>query len=141
MFIGEYSHTIDAKGRMSIPAKFRADLGEIFYLTKGLDKCIFAFPQNEWEGYKEKVRDFPLSKKNARAFERKFLAGAMECSLDKQGRVNVAQSLRSHAGIVKDVVVIGVGSRIEIWCANAWEEYNNNLDYEDIAEQMEELGI
>ncbi len=143
MFIGEYNHTIDNKGRMSMPSKFRVGLGERFFITKGLDHCLFLFPENEWRVFEDKLKALPLTNKSARAFVRLFFAGAMECSLDKQGRVNIAQNLRTYADMTKDVMVIGVGSRVEIWSVDNWDNYNNpeNISYEDIAEQMAELGI
>ncbi len=143
MFIGEYSHTVDAKGRMSVPSKFRSELGDTFYVTKGLDGCLFVFPDNEWQMFQQKLRAIPLSNMGGRTFARQFFSGGIECSLDKQGRVNIAAHLRKHAGITKDVVVIGVGSRVEIWSLDNWNEYNNpdNIDYEKMAEQMAELGI
>jgi len=143
MFIGEYSHTVDTKGRMNIPSKFREKLGELFYVTKGLDNCLFIFPEEEWKIFEDKLKTLPLTNKNARAFVRLFFSGATECSLDKQGRINIPQPLRTHGGITKDVQVIGVGTRIEIWSTENWETYNNpdNISYDEIAEQMAELGI
>lgn len=143
MFYGEYNHNIDDKGRMSIPAKFRDGLGEKFYVTKGLDQCLFVFPLDEWEIFQKKLKELPLTKKTARQFSRFFYAGAMDYGLDKQGRINLTSGLREHASIEKEVVVIGVGSRIEIWSKAMWQSYNSpeNMDYDDIAEQMEELGI
>jgi MraZ protein len=143
MFIGEYSHNMDAKGRVSMPAKFREQLGTVFYLTKGLDNCLFVFPEEEWRVFEEKLKKLPLTNKNARGFVRMFYAGATDCSLDKQGRVNVPQILRTHGGLEKEVKIIGVGSRIELWSEENWDTYNNpdNISYEDIAEHMAELGI
>lgn len=143
MFIGEYSHMIDTKGRMSVPSKFREDLGKQFFITKGLDNCLFLFPETEWRLFEEKLKTLPLTNRSARAFVRLFFAGAMECSLDKQGRINIPQNLRDHGGIVKEVMVIGVGTRVEIWSGDNWNEYNNSetISYDDIAEQMAELGI
>ncbi len=143
MFIGEYNHTVDTKGRMSVPSKFRDDLGERFYMTKGLDNSLFLFPEAEWLVFEEKLKSLPLTNRNARAFVRLFFAGATECSLDKQGRVNIPQPLRDHATIEKEVVVIGVGTRVELWASSVWDAYNNpdNISYDEIAEQMAELGI
>ena len=118
MFIGEYAHSVDPKGRLNIPAKFREKLGEIFYVTKGLDKCLFIFPADEWRIFEEKLKTLPLTNKNARAFVRLFFSGATECSLDKQGRINIPQTLRTHGEIQKEVNVIGVGTRIEIWSSD-----------------------
>ncbi len=143
MFIGEYSHSIDTKGRINMPSKFREKLGETFYVTKGLDNCLFVFPEFEWRVFEDKLKQLPLTNRNARAFVRLFFAGATECNLDKQGRVNIPQTLREHAAFDKDVVAIGVGTRIELWSNDNWETYNNpdNISYDDIAEQMAELGI
>jgi len=143
MFIGEYNHSVDTKGRMNVPAKFREDLGERFYITKGLDNCLFMFPETEWRVFEEKLKALPLTNRNARAFVRLFFAGATECTLDKQGRVNIPQSLRDHGQIEKDVIVIGVGTRVELWSESNWNEYNDpdNISYDDIAEQMADLGI
>lgn len=143
MFIGEYNHSVDAKGRMNVPAKFREDLGERFYITKGLDDCLFMFPESEWRVFEEKLKALPLTNRNARAFVRLFFAGATECTLDKQGRVNIPQPLRDHGQIEKDVIVIGVGTRVELWSETNWTAYNDpdNISYDDIAEQMAELGI
>lgn len=143
MFIGEYNHSVDTKGRMNVPAKFREDLGERFYMTKGLDNCLFMFPEAEWRVFEEKLKALPLTNRNARAFVRLFFAGATECTLDKQGRVNIPQPLREHGQIEKDVIVIGVGTRVELWSDANWTAYNDpdNISYDDIAEQMAELGI
>ncbi len=143
MFIGEYNHTVDAKGRMNVPAKFREDLGERFYITKGLDNCLFMFPESEWRVFEEKLKALPLTNRNARAFVRLFFAGATECTLDKQGRVNIPQPLRVHGQLEKEVIVIGVGTRVELWSESNWNAYNDpdNISYDDIAEQMAELGI
>lgn len=143
MFFGEFKHNVDDKGRMSIPAKFRDDLGDNFFVTKGLDQCLFIFPMTEWEAFQAKLKQLPLSNANARAFKRFFNASAIDCTLDKQGRINISQPLREHALVEKEVNIIGVGDRIEIWSRDAWESYNapDNLSYDDIAEQMEELGI
>jgi len=143
MFIGEFSHTIDAKGRVNIPAKFREQLGEVFYVTKGLDKSLFVFPEEEWQIFVDKLKNLPLTNPNARSFVRIFYSGASECSFDKQGRILITQPLREYGGLEKDVRVIGVGTRIEIWSVDNWEKYNSpdNLSYEDLAEHMADLGI
>lgn len=143
MFTGEYKHGVDAKNRLSIPAKFREKLGEHFYITKGLDHCLFVFSLEEWSIFEAKLKDLPLSNKKARMFARSFFAGATECELDKQGRVLLPQTLREHANIEKDVYINGAGSRIEIWDASTWESYNDFMtaNMDDLAEDMEELGI
>lgn len=141
MFMGEYNHTIDTKGRLIIPSKFREQLGDEFIVTKGLDGCLFVFPKNEWELFEEKLRDLPLTQKNARKFVRFFVAGANLCELDKQGRILLPQPLREFAQLDKDVVLSGNINRIEIWSKEKWAENNAYDDMDDIAEQMTDLGL
>ena len=143
MFIGEYQHTIDNKGRVIMPSKFREDLGQSFIMTKGLDNCLFVYPMYEWSVLEEKLKSLPLTNRDARAFVRFFFAGASECTLDKQGRVLIPGNLREHARLLKDAVVIGVSTRIEIWSKEEWDTYNDDdsLSYDKIAEKMAELGI
>lgn len=141
MFMGEYNHIIDAKGRLIIPAKFRELLGEEFVLTKGLDGCLFIYPMDEWEAFEEKLRALPLTNKNARAFSRFFVAGATMCELDKQGRILVPVTLREFAGLSKDVVLTGNLTRIEIWSKEKWMENSNCEDMDAIAEGMQSMGI
>lgn len=141
MFMGEYNHTIDAKGRLIIPAKFRELLGTEFVLTRGLDGCLFIYPVEEWKAFEQKLRALPLTNKNARTFSRFFVAGAAMCELDRQGRVLVPQTLREFAGLEKDVVLTGNLDRIEVWSKEKWSE---NCDYDDmneIAESMQDMGI
>jgi len=143
MFIGEYNHTIDSKGRVIVPAKFRERLGEEFVVTKGLDGCLFVYPMDEWTVFTDKLKELPLAKKDARQFSRFFLAGAASCEVDKQGRILIPSVLRDFAGLEKDAVLVGVSSRIEIWSKPKWEEISD-VDVEDmdnIAEHMEDLGI
>ncbi|NLX70745.1 MAG: division/cell wall cluster transcriptional repressor MraZ [Clostridiales bacterium] len=143
MFIGEYQHTIDSKGRVIMPVKFREALGSKFVLTKGLDSCLFVYPNEEWINFEKKLRSLPLTSRDARAFIRFFFAGACECELDKQGRILIPGNLREYAGLEKDLVIIGVSTRVEIWSKDKWDEYNNtsDLDHESIVEKMAELGI
>lgn len=143
MFIGEFQHTMDKKGRVNIPSKFRESLGEIFYITKGLDSCLFIFPKNEFSNFEEKLKELPLASKDARIFTRMFFAGAAECQLDKQGRIIIPPVLRQYGELDKDVVIIGVSTRIEVWNKEQWDTYNaaENVDYDDIAERMALLGI
>jgi MraZ protein len=142
MFIGEYQHAIDNKNRMIIPSKFREALGECFVLTKGLDGCLYAFPMSEWRELEEKLKKLPLTNKDARAFVRFFFSGANEIDCDKQGRALIPQNLLEYADIEKEIVSIGVSTRLEIWSKEKWEEYNSqNIDYDGIAEKMSELGI
>ena len=114
MFMGEYNHTIDAKGRMIVPSKFREQLGNEFVVTKGLDGCLFVYPNEEWHNIEEKFRNVPLTTKDARKFSRFFFAGAATCELDKQGRILIPPVLREFADLQKDVVSVGVLNRIEI---------------------------
>lgn len=141
MFMGEYNHTIDAKGRLIIPSKFRETLGDEFVVTKGLDGCLFVYPNEEWSAFEEKLRTLPLTNKNARQFSRFFLAGAASCEVDKQGRILIPGVLREFAQLEKEVVLVGVLSRIEIWSRAKWEESNVYDDMGEIAEHMEELGL
>lgn len=126
-----------------MPAKLREDMGEKFIITKGLDGCLFGFSQNEWENFETKLKTLPLTNKNARDFVRFFLSGAMECEIDKQGRFLISSNLRNVATLEKEVVIIGVGTRIEIWNKEKWENYNSeeNISADDIAENMTMLGI
>ncbi len=141
--MGEYNHTIDAKGRFIIPAKFRETLGDKFIVTKGLDGCLFVYPKSEWSSFEEKLKVLPLTNKDARQFTRFFLAGAAACEVDKQGRILLPQVLRDFAQLEKEVVLIGVASRVEIWSKINWEQsmstYNDDMN--EIAEKMESLGF
>lgn len=143
MLIGEYEHSLDAKGRLIMPAKLREDMGEKFIITKGLDGCLFGFSQTEWLSFEEKLKTLPLTNKNARDFVRFFLSGAIECEIDKQGRFLIASNLREYANMEKDVVIIGVGTRLEIWNRDKWKSYNSdeNISADEIAENMTMLGI
>ncbi|WP_044896128.1 division/cell wall cluster transcriptional repressor MraZ [Bacillus alveayuensis] len=143
MFMGEFHHTVDAKGRIIIPAKFREGLGEVFVLTRGLDQCLFGYPMNEWKSLEEKLKSLPLTKKDARAFTRFFFSGAVECELDKQGRVNITAPLLKYAKLEKECVVIGVSNRIELWSKDIWEKYveEQEQSFEEIAENMIDFDI
>ena len=141
MFMGEYNHTIDAKGRLIIPAKFREVLGDEFVVTKGMDGCLFVFDNSEWQVFAEKLRSLPMIDKEVRQFTRFFLAGAASVEVDKQGRILLPSVLRDFAGITKDTVLIGVGSRIEIWSKDRWEGTVTYQDVDEISTHMVELGI
>lgn len=144
MFIGEYEHTVDAKGRVIMPAKLREEIGEKFIVTKGQEGCLFAYSQNEWKNFEEKLKTLPsYTNKNVRDFIRYFLSGAVECELDKQGRFLIPSNLRSHAMLDKEVVIIGVGTKIEIWDRQEWKRYSNNdvISADEIAENLSNLGI
>lgn len=141
MLIGEYEHSLDVKGRIIMPAKLRQDMGERFIVTKGLDGCLFAFSQNEWLNFETKLKSLPLSDKNARNFVRFFLSGATECEIDKQGRFLLPSNLRNVAKLGKEVIIIGVGTRLEIWDKQTWQDCDENISADEIAENMTMLGI
>ncbi len=143
MLIGEYAHSIDAKGRLIMPAKLKEDIGEKFVITKGLDGCLFVYSQKEWKNFEDKLRAFPLTNKDARALMRFFLAGAMECEIDKQGRFLITSNLREFAGLEKEVIIVGVLNKIEIWSKDKWTAYTEkeNMEADEIAEKMSNLGI
>jgi MraZ protein len=143
MLLGEYRHNVDVKGRVSVPSKFREDLGQSFVVTKGLDNCLFMYSKAEWETFEEKLKQLPLTNADARTFIRFFFAGATEVEVDKQGRINIPQVLRDYAGIKKDVVIAGVATRAEIWDSDAWDKYTSSeaLNVSNIASQMSNLGI
>lgn len=143
MFIGEYSHNLDEKGRLAVPKKFRPDLSKGAVVTKGLDSCLFLYTEAEWQKLAEKLAGLPFAKSNSRAFSRSMLAGAMEVSLDKQGRIMLPEYLRSFAGLNKNIIVAGLYNRLELWDQEKWEEYKKKTEGEsnEIAEQMSELGV
>ncbi len=143
MFYGEYQHSMDAKGRVIVPSRFREELGVKFIMTKGLDNCLFAYSPGEWRNLEVKLKTLPLTSKDARVFVRFFFSGAAECELDKQGRILIPSNLREYAGLEKDLCVIGVSTRVEVWDKSKWEEYNSdeNISPDIIAEKMKELGI
>lgn len=143
MLLGEYQHSIDGKGRVILPAKLREEIGEQCIATKGLEKCLFVYPKQEWSTIENKLKQLPLAKAEARAFVRFFFSGAAELECDKQGRVLVPANLREYAALDKDIVIIGVLNRIEIWDKAVWEEYTNQIGptVNDIAEHLVDLGI
>ena len=143
MFIGEYEHSVDAKGRVIMPAKLREDIGEKFIVTKGLDGCLSAYSYEEWTNFEGKLKTLPLTNKNARDFVRFFLSGAVECEIDKQGRFLIPGNLREYATLEKEIIIIGVGTRIEIWNKEEWKKYSSdeNISADEIAENMTMLGI
>ena len=143
MFMGEYQHNMDKKGRVIIPAKFREKLGDNFVATRGLDNCLFVYPMQEWSILEEKLTNLPITSKNARSFVRFFFSGATECNLDKQGRVSIPANLRNYAELEKEIVVIGLANRIELWAVEKWDSYMMAAEEssEEIANAMEELGI
>ncbi|HHY69656.1 MAG TPA: division/cell wall cluster transcriptional repressor MraZ [Bacillota bacterium] len=129
-FVGEYLHTVDDKGRLALPVKFRDSLGPRFIIARGLDKCLFVYPHEEWSNIMDKLKALPLNQKDGRNFVRYFLSGATEVEPDKQGRVILQQNLRDYAGLNKEVFVLGVGSRIEIWDKETWENAKRELEDE-----------
>ena len=141
MFMGEYNHTLDTKGRLIIPSKFRETLGEKFVVTKGLDGCLFVYDNVGWTAFEEKLQAMPISRKDTRMFVRHFLAGAAEVEVDKQGRILIPGSLRTYANLEKEVALVGVGSRVEIWNREAWENASSDEGIEDLAASLEELRI
>lgn len=143
MFMGEFQHNIDIKGRMIVPAKFRDELGDQFVVTRGLDKCLFVYPMHEWEEVEEKLKKLPLTKKDARAFTRFFFSGAVECEVDKQGRINIPSTLRNYAVLEKECVVIGVSNRVELWSKEIWEEYFTESEdsFAEIAENLMDFDL
>lgn len=143
MFIGEFSHNLDDKGRMAIPRKFRADLAKGAVVTRGLDNCLFIYSVEEWQKLADKLSSLPISQAKARAFTRLMLAGAMDVVPDKQGRINLPEYLRKYAGLKKEVVVAGLYNRLEIWDSATWDEYSKDTEQSstDISEKLAELGV
>ncbi len=139
MLIGQYQHNIDVKNRVIVPAKFREDLGERFYVTKGLDGCLFVLSEEGWNKLQDKIVAMPMSK--ARQLQRFFFSGAAEVEPDKQGRILIPQPLRDYASIEKDVTFIGTGDRAEIWSTERWTQFNDNLTEDSIAEAMDALSF
>ncbi|MDF2473723.1 MAG: MraZ protein [Anaerocolumna sp.] len=140
MFMGEHNHTIDAKGRIIIPSKFRETLGDEFVVTQGLDGCLFVYPNDEWLNFITQLKDLPGSKE-ARQLQRYFMAGAATCEVDKQGRILIPTKLREQAALEKDIVFVGVLTKIEIWSKERWDSNNDYGDMDQIAEHMSEFGL
>lgn len=138
MYMGEYHHTIDDKGRIIIPAKFRQNLGSSFIVTRGIENCLFAYSIGEWDKIVERLNKLPFTKKDARNFSRFFLSGATVCEFDKQGRINISSPLIDYANISKDCVIVGVGDRLEIWSQENWDKFfnENQENMSDIAENL-----
>lgn len=143
MFIGEYQHNIDVKGRLAIPAKFRQSLSRGAVVTKGLDNCLFLYPKEEWEKLANKLATLPLAKANSRAFARLMLAGAMDVEIDSVGRVLIPDYLRQYAKMKKRIIIAGLYSRLEIWDEELWQKYKESTEEKsgDIAEAIGELGV
>jgi len=138
MFMGEYHHSIDDKGRLIIPAKFREELGSKFIITRGLEKCLYIYSENEWKIKVAKLKTLPFTKKDVRTFVRSFFSGATECEFDRQGRINITSPLVSYAGVTKECVIIGANDRLEIWSEDGWNNFflENSDKIEDIAENL-----
>ena len=141
--MGEYKHNLDTKGRIIVTSKFRELLDEQFVITRGLDRCLFAYTEDEWSRIEEKLKTLPLTKKDARKFTILFFSGATNVEIDKQGRINIPQNLREYAGLSKDCTVIGVSSRIEIWDSSSWEDFYTESEdnFEDIAEDLIDFDL
>ena len=138
MFIGEYHHTIDEKGRIIIPVKFREELGNNFIITRGIENCLFVYSKENWAQITNKLNSLPFTKKDARTFNRFFMSGATDVELDKQGRVNISQPLIDYASLLKDCVIIGTGDRLEVWSQESWESFFDSTkdSMSDIAENL-----
>ena len=138
MFIGEYHHTIDEKGRIIIPAKFREELGNNFIITRGIENCLFVYSEENWAKITDKLSSLPFTKKDARTFNRFFMSGATSVELDKQGRVNISKPLIDYASLLKDCVIIGTGDRLEVWSQESWESFFDSTkdSMSDIAENL-----
>ena len=142
MFMGEYDHTTDAKGRLFVPSRFRDELGKKFVVTKGLDGCLFAYGEEEWHRVEEGIKNLPLSSKNGRQFIRFFFAGAAEVEVDGQGRILLPAKLREYAGITKEVVSVGVGTKVEIWSKERYEGMETSFEeMDDVMEELSSMGI
>lgn len=143
MFMGEFKHNIDGKGRLIVPSKLRENLGETFVVTRGMDGCLFGYTLEGWKQLEEKMKDMPLTKKDARTFVRFFYSAATECEIDKQGRINIPANLRKFAGLEKPCVVIGVSDRIEIWSQEKWDQFSEEAaeNFDDIAENLIDFGL
>lgn len=143
MFMGEYHHNLDSKGRLIIPAKFRDQIGDEIIFTRGMEGCIFGYPQAEWQKIEAKLAKLPLTQRSARKFTRLFYSGAMETEFDKQGRVNLTSTLKEHADLIKECVIVGVSNRIEIWSEDRWQKFADEADdnYDDIAEDLDDIEL
>lgn len=143
MFIGEFRHTVDDKGRLIVPVKLREGLGGSFIVTRGLDVCLFAYPLTEWNVMEQKLKNLPITRADARAFMRLFFSGAVEVEKDKQGRILIPQNLRDYAKLDHEAVVIGVSNRVEVWADKVWKQYSDekNSSFEEIAEQLVDFDL
>lgn len=143
MFLGEYEHSLDEKGRLTIPSRFREELTGRLVVTRGLDHCLFLYPYSEWQVLGDKLRELPMTQREARAFVRLLFSGASEQTLDRQGRLLLPANLREYAGIERDVVILGLGNRVELWSKERWTAYEAEASqsYEELAEKIVDLGL
>jgi MraZ protein len=143
MLIGEYKHTLDPKKRLSIPSKWREDLGKTLIVTRGLDNCLFVYPQTQWQRITQKVSELPLGQADTRSFNRFFLSGAVEVEVDTVGRILVPDFLKDFAGLQTKVVLAGIYDRVEIWAENKWEDYKRRIEgqADQLAEKLGEVGV
>ena len=143
MLIGEYKHTLDPKKRLSVPSKWRRDLGQTLIITRGLDGCLFVYPQTQWQRITQKISELPLGQADTRSFNRFFLSGAVEVEVDSVGRILVPDFLKEFAGLDSKVVLAGIYDRVEIWAENKWEEYKSRIESQadQLAEKLGEIGV
>ncbi len=141
--MGEYQHALDDKGRLTMPAKLREELGDVFIITRGLDRCLYVYPRQEWDVLIAKIKELPTTQAEVRAFVRVLLAGAVEAEMDKQGRVGIPANLRAYAGIERDMVITGVLTHVEIWSAENWAPYSEQIEsgYSEMAQKIVGLDI
>ncbi len=143
MFIGEYSHSVDPKKRLALPSKFRGELGNRVVVTRGLDRCLFVYPMRVWEEIASKLGNLPVGESGTRSFIRLMLSGAVDTELDSQGRVLLPEYLKNDAGLKKEVTIVGIYNRLEIWDEDAWKKYKQNAEKNTgkIAEELGKLGV
>jgi MraZ protein len=143
MLIGEYKHTLDSKKRLSMPSKWRKELGKTLIVTRGLDNCLFVYPQKQWRMITEKIGQLPLGQADTRGFNRFFLSGAVEVEVDSVGRILVPDFLKDFAGLSTKIVLAGIYDRVEIWAENKWEEYKRRMEgqADALAEKLGEIGV
>ena len=143
MFLGKFLHTVDSKGRVTIPAKFRPNLAGGIVVTRGIDRCLYIYPQAEWDRLAGRVRELPLTKKDARSFVRFLFSEASDCMPDRQGRILIPGYLREYANLDSEIVIAGLDNRLEMWSSSAWHDDNSDLekDAQTLAEKLGELGI
>lgn len=143
MLLGEFKHNLDSKNRVTVPAKLRTELGEKPVLTRGLDNCLFLYPNRDWQLFMEKLNKLPIGQAKARNFKRFILSGASEIEIDEMGRVLIPEPLKKYSGFKKEIVIVGIGDRIELWSGDTWNKYiiAKEKESEDLAEGLEQFGI